>query len=90
MLPPIGARGVGPPPRTYTRPVTPSPGELAGPGNIRYDLPAHPAGRRTRSRELVPVAGAAERSPTMGKGNKVRKKEVKKPKQDNIQKAARK
>jgi hypothetical protein len=30
----------------------------------------------------VPAADTTTRSPAMGKGNKVRKKEVKKPKQD--------
>jgi hypothetical protein len=32
--------------------------------------------------ERLSAAGITRRSPIMGKGNKVRKKEVKKPKQD--------
>jgi len=36
----------------------------------------------SRSRELVPEADTTTRSPVMGKGNKVRKREVKKPKKD--------
>jgi hypothetical protein len=38
--------------------------------------------KASRSCEPVPAADTTTRSPAMGKGNKVRKKEVKKPKQD--------